>query len=85
MDILKKSLHSQNFFLKKRKTIRPAQPAPVRMLRKHRQVLSFNDKEMEVVSYFCRKYKIKSKSRFFREAIISAILRQMEEDHPKLF
>jgi len=60
-------------------------PAPERMLRKHKQVLSFNDKEMEAILHYCKKYKIESKARFFREAIISAILRKLEEDHPKLF
>lgn len=57
----------------------------MRMVRKHRQILSFNDKEMEVVSQFCKKYKIESKSRFFRETIISVILQKLEEDHPTLF
>lgn len=61
-------------------------PTPsMRMLRKNKQVLLFNDMEMEVVSRFFKKYKIQSKSRFFRETIISAILRKMEEDHPTLF
>ena len=55
------------------------------MLRKNRQVLLFNDKELAVVNRFCEKYRIQSKSRFFREAIISVILQRMEEDHPKLF
>ena len=61
-------------------------PTPsMRMLRKNKQVLLFNDMEMEVVARFFKKYKIQSKSRFFRETIISAILRKMEEDHPTLF
>jgi len=75
----------QKFFLSTRKKIKTTPPVAMRMLRKHKQVLSFNDKEMEVVSFFCKKYKIVSKSRFFRETIISAILRKMEDDHPTLF
>lgn len=71
--------------LKKRKIPKPALPPAIRMLRKNRQVLLFNDKEMEVITQFFKKYKIESKSRFFRETIIAAILRKMEEDHPKLF
>ena len=71
--------------LKKSTIKQPAPTASVRMLRKHRQVLMFNDKEMEVISHFCTKYKIESKPRFFRESIISAIFQKMEEDHPKLF
>jgi len=64
---------------------KPALPPSMRMLRKNREVLLFNDKETEVMTRFFQKYKIQSKSRFFRETIISAILRKMEEDHPTLF
>ena len=55
------------------------------MLRKNKQVLLFNDKELEVVNRFCEKYRIQSKSRFFRELIIATILQRMEEDYPRLF
>jgi len=60
-------------------------PVSPRMLRKNKQVLLFNDKEMEAVNRFCQKYKIQSKQRLFREIIISAILQKMEEDYPRLF
>jgi hypothetical protein len=73
------------FFVKKRKKIEPTPPVSTRILRKHKQVLLFNDKEMEVISQYCKKYKIEFKARFFREAIITTILKKMEEDHPKLF
>lgn len=53
--------------------------------RTHRQTITFNDVEMGVISNFCSKYKIKKKTKFLREAIISTILQKMEEDHPKLF
>ena len=55
------------------------------MPRKNKQVILFNDKELDVILRFCSKYKIQSRSRFFRETIISTILQKMEEDHPKLF
>ncbi|MDR2293541.1 MAG: hypothetical protein LBE11_08730 [Prevotellaceae bacterium] len=53
--------------------------------RTHRQTLMFNDMEMGVIINFCCKYKIKKKTKFFREAIIATILQKMEEDHPTLF
>ncbi|MDD3033884.1 MAG: hypothetical protein PHT25_04735 [Bacteroidales bacterium] len=53
--------------------------------RRHRKAILFNDKEMEAVELYCKKYKVTSESKFFREAIISTILRQFEEDHPRLF
>jgi hypothetical protein len=53
--------------------------------RQHRKALAFNDAENEVIKHFCTKYKISNQSKFFRESIISTILRKLEEDHPKLF
>ncbi|MDR1983443.1 MAG: hypothetical protein LBQ28_01260 [Prevotellaceae bacterium] len=53
--------------------------------RTHRQTIMFNDTEMEVITNFCRKYKITKKTKFFREVIISTILQKIEENHPTLF
>ncbi|MDD3843968.1 MAG: hypothetical protein PHP33_04905 [Bacteroidales bacterium] len=54
-------------------------------LRVHRKTILFNDKEMEALQMYCKKYKISSQSKFIREAVVTTILRQLEEDHPKLF
>jgi len=51
----------------------------------HKTVVSFNDREMAVIDYFCEKYKIKVRSRMYREAILGTILKKIEEDHPRLF
>jgi len=53
--------------------------------RVHKTVISFNDREMAVIDHFCEKYKVKVRSRMYREAIITTILRQLEKDHPRLF
>jgi metal-responsive CopG/Arc/MetJ family transcriptional regulator len=53
--------------------------------RLHRQTISFNDREYKVIGQFISKYRIKNKSKFFREAIIATILQKAEEDHPTLF
>ncbi|MGE0092091.1 MAG: hypothetical protein EOM16_03405 [Bacteroidia bacterium] len=54
-------------------------------LRVHRKTILFNDKEMEALQMYCKKYKISSQSKFIREAVVTTILKQLEEDHPKLF
>ncbi|PKP38499.1 MAG: hypothetical protein CVT97_01285 [Bacteroidetes bacterium HGW-Bacteroidetes-14] len=54
-------------------------------VRRHRKTILFNDKEMEAIQTYCRRYKVKSQAKFCREAIISTILRQFDEDHPTLF
>jgi hypothetical protein len=54
-------------------------------IRRHRKTILFNDKELNVLNSYFEKYKVKSKTRFCREAIIATVLRQLEEDHPRLF
>jgi hypothetical protein len=53
--------------------------------RKHRKAIMLNDAELEAIVGFCKKYKITNQAKFFRETIITAILKKTEEDHPKLF
>jgi len=51
----------------------------------HRKSILFNKRELNAINYYCRKYKIKNRSKFMRETIISAILQRFDEDHPSLF
>jgi hypothetical protein len=53
--------------------------------RLHKHTISFNEKEFKVIGHFISKYKIKNKSKFFREAIIATILQKAEDDYPTLF
>jgi len=76
--------------LKKDRVKQQADPEALRQkreagIRKHRKTILFNDKELEAIDIYCKKYKVKSKTKFCREAIIATILRQFDEDHPKLF
>ncbi|MFO8022504.1 MAG: hypothetical protein R6U65_08555 [Perlabentimonas sp.] len=56
-----------------------------RLKRVHRKALLFNTLELEAINIYCKKYKIKNRSKFLREAIITKVLQQFENDHPKLF
>lgn len=56
-----------------------------RLKRVHRKSLLFNSKELDAINVYCNRYKIKNRSKFLREAIISKVLQQFEKDHPKLF
>jgi hypothetical protein len=53
--------------------------------RRHRKTILFNDKEMEAIQLYCKRYKVSSQAKFCREAIISAVLSRFDEDHPTLF
>lgn len=53
--------------------------------RKHRKTILFNKREIQAVDHYCKRYKIKNKSKFMREIIITSILKKFDEDYPSLF
>jgi hypothetical protein len=55
------------------------------LLRKNRYVLYLNDSEMAAVNEYCTRFKVHAKAALFREAIMSKILSELEENHPTLF
>ena len=55
------------------------------LLRRNRHVLYFNDSEMAAINEYCTRFKVHAKSALFREAILSKILTELEENHPTLF
>ncbi len=44
-----------------------------------------NDEEQKAVTRYLARYKIDNKSRWYRETILSHVLKIMEEDYPTLF
>ena len=55
------------------------------MLRKNKQSFCFNDLEKDALDNYCKKYNIRNKSKFIREAVITNILKQFDQDYPSLF
>lgn len=55
------------------------------LLRKNRYVLYFNASELAAIDEYCTRFKVHAKSALFREAIMSKILSELEENHPTLF
>jgi hypothetical protein len=55
------------------------------LVRKSSQSIRFNNKEMSAINNYCKKFKIKNKSKFMREAIISEVLRKFEKNYPTLW
>lgn len=53
--------------------------------RTHRQVFVLNDDENKVLNRYIAKYKVRNKSKLIRETLMMAIIRKMEQDHPRLF
>lgn len=69
----------------KKKAPLPAAPARGAMPRTHRESFLLNDKEFEALNRYCARYRIASKSRFMREAVMRVILERFGEDQPTLF
>lgn len=53
--------------------------------RKHKATFLLNDKENEAIDVYCKKYKIRNKSKFLREAVLRTVMNQFMEDYPTLF
>jgi hypothetical protein len=45
----------------------------------------FNNKELQAIEAYCKKYRVSNKAKFMREAIITEVLKRFELDHPTLF
>jgi hypothetical protein len=55
------------------------------LLRRNRQALMFNNRELKAIEAYCAKYKVSNRSRFMREAILTEVLKKFDEDYPSLF
>jgi hypothetical protein len=55
------------------------------LLRKNRYMLYFNDSEVAAIDEYCSRFKVHAKATLFREAIMSKVLSELEENHPTLF
>jgi hypothetical protein len=64
---------------RKHPNTKPGQP------RVHKVTFMLNDDEYNMIERYLGKYKIENKSRWYRETILSHVLRTLEEDHPTLF
>lgn len=60
-------------------------PKDEKLRRTNRTSLLFNGREQEAINLYCEKYKIRNKSKFMREAIMTEILKRFDEDYPTLF
>lgn len=48
-------------------------------------MILFNEKEVNAIDEYCRRFKIKSKSAMLRQAVMERILGDLDENHPTLF
>mgnify|MGYP001554457653 FL=1 len=56
-----------------------------KLRRKHTVQFLFNDLELQAFEKYCKKYRIKNKSKFIRETVMTEVLAQFDKDYPSLF
>ncbi len=66
--------------MKNRKKVKDAS-----LKRVYQKSILFNKREMQAIDHYCKKYKIKNRSKFMREMIITSVLKKFDEDYPSLF
>ena len=55
------------------------------LLRNNRISLLLNTRELKAIEAYCTKYKVKNRSKFMREAVLTEVLKKFDEDYPSLF
>lgn len=55
------------------------------LVRRYPKNILFNERELSAIDEYCKRFKIKSKSSFFRQAIMEEVLKGLGENHPSLF
>ncbi len=48
-------------------------------------VFTLADEEYELIDFYLKKYKISNRSRWYRETVLTYILKNMDKDYPTLF
>ncbi len=68
--------------MKKNRKYTPAVPD---LPRTQRISFMLNEEEYKTINNYLQKYKITNRSRWYRETILSHILKVLEQDYPTLF
>ncbi|MBQ2103487.1 MAG: hypothetical protein II479_08000 [Bacteroidales bacterium] len=55
------------------------------LLRKHRQVIYLNDKEMAAIDEYCVRFNVEARAVLLREAVMEKVLSELDNAHPTLF
>lgn len=44
-----------------------------------------NDRELRALNVYCQRFRVKNRSKFLRETLMTAILKRFDEEMPSLF
>jgi hypothetical protein len=65
--------------------LKPRKLKDINLVRRNARTLLLNNRELQAIEAYCKKYKVDNKSKFMRETIISEVLRKFDSDYPTLF
>ena len=60
-------------------------PGEVKARRNNKVTVFFNDKEMDAIDAYCKKYKIEGRAALMRDFTLRAVMGKLLEDYPTLF
>ncbi len=60
-------------------------PGEVKAKRNNKVTVFFNDKEMDAIDAYCKKYKIEGRAALMRDFTLRAVMGKLLEDYPTLF
>ncbi|MCK4921223.1 MAG: hypothetical protein KAS71_09260 [Bacteroidales bacterium] len=55
------------------------------LLRNNKISILLNTRELRAIEAYCTKYKVRNRSKFMREAVLTEVLKKFDEDYPSLF
>ena len=55
------------------------------LLRRNRYAILFNNRELQAIETYCKKYNVDNKTKFMRETILTQVLKRFDKDYPTLF
>lgn len=58
---------------------------PQNKLRTKKAEFMLNEEEYNLICFYLKKYNISNRSRWFRETVLSHVLKSMDQDYPTLF
>lgn len=53
--------------------------------REHRSTFMLTAEENSAIEMYCKKYKVRNKSKFMREAVLRTVMEKFLDDYPTLF
>lgn len=51
-----------------------------RLKRLHKHAFALNELEQKALDFYCKRYKIENKTKFIRETLMAAIIKQCQDD-----